>query len=356
MNKRKEFLESLLLYGWGLFIGSMRLGKTAAVIKFLKQKKPKKILWVTPSQKLRDVDIPNEFIKWSAKRLLKKTDICCWASLSKYEGEYDYIILDEIQEITEANSVNLVNGVLEGKIIAMTGTMPKSREKKDIMKKLNIFDKKIEITVDDVAGDLLADYEITVWYFTLDDTNIVHTTKKGRKHTEVSWDRVLSAIINNPNGKKVDWAYMFRYKFLRGCESRLKAIDNLKQKLFLNSKTRGLIFYPYKKDAEQESCHYHSSSGPDMYDKFQNEKCNILGLVQSGAIGHTYENLDHIIISTASRDKKGQTSQAMYRGLLPRKGYISQIHILCAIDTVDEKWVESTLKDRDKSKIKYKYL
>ena len=72
---------------------SMRVGKTKIVIDSLKKCPHKKILWATTSTKLRDVDIPNEFIKWKAKTIFKKVDIVCWQSLHKQHKKYDLIIL-----------------------------------------------------------------------------------------------------------------------------------------------------------------------------------------------------------------------------------------------------------------------
>ena len=43
------------------------------MIDIIKREKPKKILWITPNENLRDVEIPNEFITWKAKTYLNKT-------------------------------------------------------------------------------------------------------------------------------------------------------------------------------------------------------------------------------------------------------------------------------------------
>lgn len=99
MNNRnriqKEIVENLDLPCHGILLLSPRIGKTKIGVDILKKEKPESILWVTPSTKLRDVDIPQEFVTWKAKRLLNRTNIVCWSSLADIKGEYDKIILDK---------------------------------------------------------------------------------------------------------------------------------------------------------------------------------------------------------------------------------------------------------------------
>jgi predicted helicase len=100
MNKirdatQKEILDSIQSPCHGLLNLAPRVGKTFISLQLLKREKAGKILWVTPSTQLRDVDIPNEFIKWKCKSLLNKTNIVCYKSLAEHVGNYDVVILDE---------------------------------------------------------------------------------------------------------------------------------------------------------------------------------------------------------------------------------------------------------------------
>ena len=61
---QEEILDSLKAPPHGIYLLSHRIGKTAIAISIIKKFKFKSILWITPSTQLRDVDIPNEFIKW----------------------------------------------------------------------------------------------------------------------------------------------------------------------------------------------------------------------------------------------------------------------------------------------------
>lgn len=92
---QKLILQEIGSNPHGLLLLAPRIGKTKIGIDIIKRDKPKKILWITPSTKLRDKDIPEEFATWKAKTYLKKATIVCWASLSSVKGHYDLIIMDE---------------------------------------------------------------------------------------------------------------------------------------------------------------------------------------------------------------------------------------------------------------------
>ena len=61
---QKEIVEGLQEPSHGLLRLAPRVGKTKIGIDIIKKEKPKRILWVTPNAKLRDVDIPTEFKIW----------------------------------------------------------------------------------------------------------------------------------------------------------------------------------------------------------------------------------------------------------------------------------------------------
>lgn len=78
-----------------LINASPRFGKTACVIKIIKKWEPKNILWVTPSRKLADEDIPNEFKKWEASNFIPKLRTTTYSSLHKLIGDVDLLVLDK---------------------------------------------------------------------------------------------------------------------------------------------------------------------------------------------------------------------------------------------------------------------
>jgi len=333
----------------GLIELAPRTGKTKIAIDIIKNEKASKILWVTPSSKLRDVDIPNEFIKWKAKTYLKKTKIITYASLKKIKGHYDKIILDEFQYVTPNNSFNLLNGNLTANsITGLSGTPSKHEEKIEILSSLNL--KTIyKVDIDEaVELNILPEYQINVVNCVTDDTekNIEVKTKNvefkttERKNYAFIERRIRAAMFKLQNVPK--YFYINRMHAIHNSFSKLKTT----QSLIKNLKGRILVFCPNIKVSEQISEHtYNSKTSDEKLNKFLNGEIDLLACVNSGGVGFTFKNVDHFVIMQANQNKNGDVTQKISRSLLKQENYIAKLHIICLKDTQDQKWVDEILKD-----------
>ena len=130
-----------------------------------------KILLIVPTQKLRDVNWKNEFDKWDASEIWNmNVQKECYASLHKINGHFDLIILDEVHNITEANSVFFEQCTYK-RIIGLTATMPNKNIKLDILR-TNKMKVVFTVTVDEaVEWGLISPYKITVVRTTLNKVN-----------------------------------------------------------------------------------------------------------------------------------------------------------------------------------------
>jgi len=335
----------------GLLCMAMRSGKTKVTIDYIHkhQDKIKSVLWVTPETKLRDIDIPAEFEKWKRKTLFKRVTTVCYSSLNKVKGHYDLIVLDEYQSITENNVTTIMNGSLSyNSIIGLSGTHPKGKTENAILADLGL---KIvyELTIDEASElGIISPYTVHVVFFELESSKPTILVKRTGKYiTERRRYDQFNYIIYNKMASGEDASSLFhvRMQLLYGLESRQKA---LKKVLDSQKNKRGVIFTPFKKTTEKLCKYYfHSTSGDEHYNLFQEGKVDQLGLVKKGGVGHTYQDLDFAIISQATSDKKGLTSQQWSRVLLPRENYKADIFILCARDTQDEQWVQSAVEKYD---------
>lgn len=312
-----------------------------------------KVLWVTDGVKLRDVKIPAEFKVAGKEGYLKNTTIVCWNSLKNIKGQWDLIILDEYQFITNKNSITLRNGTLTSdRIVGFTGTEPKDYYKNIILSKIGL-KPLITITLDEgIQDNVISDYRATVIKFNLD--NKTHDIEEfGKMITEQKrYDNITAAIEKyREEGRDIARLSGVRMKLLYGARGRLATMRLLMQ--YLNSKNkRGLAFSPYKNFAEKFPHHYHSTSAIKHYEDFQNKKVNSLVLVKTGGVGHTYEDLDYVIIGNPTQDNTGITTQNWGRGLLYKEGEPIDIYFITSANTVEEtKWLKEALSDLDPSKI-----
>jgi len=340
----------------------MRVGKTKIAIDAIKKSKFKRILWVTTSTKLRDVDIPEEFIKWRAKTWLKKTTICCWQSLHKMSKDYDLVILDEIQKITPLSSTFFHRNRVP--IVALTGTLSKDEVKKDILSELQLkvlYDYNLISATND---NIIADYKLNIVEFNLDDTKKnIHVTFKDKTRdpyytTEFRryqyYNRIIQKIMFS--GKKVPFYLMLaRMRLLHSSWQKEKFV---KEFLAENPDKRYLIFCSTQKQAEEICSNvFHSKSGDAAYKAFQNKQINHLAVVNIVDTGYTFYDMDGGIVIGSNSNKNGNISQKLARMLVPRSdGQPTNLYLLCMLNTQEEKkWVKNSIVDFDPSKINYIY-
>lgn len=352
---QKEIIESIKEGESGRFILAPRVGKTKMIIDIIKRDKPKgKILWVTPTTKLAEEDIPEEFVKWRAKRYIKNLETVTWKSLVKCEGHYDLVILDEEQFITENNISPLIKGELTyDRLISMTGTETKTQAKKDLYEELNLkvlyrlsLNKAVDI-------GMLSNYLIKVVMVEMDDKKNItveyknKTTKKTESFltSEVKQYEYQCRRLEANNSK---FGILHRMHLIKNSPSKVGAA-----KYIINSlEGKKLIFASNTAQAEELSDFvYHSKTDDADLQKFISGETDKIAMVNKGGTGYTYSLIDNLIVTQVDSDNNGLTSQKIARTLLKQEGYKATIWIICLKDTQDEVWLESTLQSFDKSKV-----
>jgi superfamily II DNA or RNA helicase len=353
---QKKIVDSLDLKPHGLLLLAPRIGKTRIIIDIIKKNNPKSILWVTPSAELATKDIPEEFTKWKAIRFKKNLTTVTWKSLNKIKGHYDLIVYDEVQFMTE-NSINnfISEEITYDYIIGMTGTQTKHENKKDLYRLLKLpilYQLSINEAVD---KGLLADYQVKVIEI---DLGRVKNIKAGNKDKpfftteEANYD-----YINKTTNNAIASGHpSLMFKIL----NRMRTIYNSPSKLEVakylidNLSGRKLFFCSNINQAETLSSQtYHSKSNKKHLEQFISGEIDTITMVNTGGIGFTYKDIDHLIIVQCDSDSNGNNSQKIARTLLQQKNYKATIWLLCLVGTQDEKWIESALENFDKTKVEY---
>jgi superfamily II DNA or RNA helicase len=336
-----------------------RFGKTKLIISLIERDRPKSILWVTPSRKLADIDIPQEFRKWNAEIYLDSLYLTTWASLKNIKGHYDLIILDEEQNVTENNCQNLLNTTLTGNIVSMTGTPPSSEEKQEIYWKLGL-SISYTLTIDEaVKLGIVSDYKITIFNIDLSSKQDIEIAKGKSKFltSELSSyeyiDQKAKSAYNSfsPNSK-FPWAIAKRVEFIKKSKTKKELAKRVLKKLCSG---RTLIFAPFINYAEELCEHsYHSkSANKDSLDNFQNFKINRLSLVNTGGVGFTFKGIENLLIVQMDSNKTGLSTQKIARALLKQKSKEKvNIYILCLRNTKDVEWVSKGISDFEPSRIR----
>ena len=353
---QKEIVDLLDPKPHGRLLLAPRLGKTKLVIDIIKKNKPESILWVTPMPHLAEVEIPEEFETWKAKKFLPKLKTTTWKSLNKIKGHFTMIILDEEQFATENNTEHLISGELSADyIISMTGAQTKHENKNVIYDRLNLpVLYKFDIN-EAVDTGILSNYTIKVVEIPMStEMNIQAGNAKVKFLTseEANYKYLTKSMMDAINQKRFDAKFKIlgRMRAVYNSPSKTAAAINIIQ----NLKGRKLIFSASIDQAEKLSKNtYHSKTDNTNLKAFIKGDIDEVAMVNTGGVGTTYKSVDHLFMTQADSDKNGLTTQKICRTLLYQEGYEATIWILCLVGTQDEKWVKSALENFDQSKVEY---
>lgn len=304
----KAFQEWVLNDKKGTLAMCTGSGKSRVGILALDKIKGKACL-IVPTEKLRDENWKNEFIKWKKQKEYDTLDRYCYASIAKIKNkEYDLVIADEIHNITENNSKFFENNEIKA-IIGLTATPPETEEK------IKLLDKYAPVCFtyslsQGVKDKVVSPYDIRVIETRLD--NKEKTIRSGNKTkgyyyvTERKKYENLTKLINSLRYKGVKdvWAVLNRMRFIYNLESKTKIAKFVLENM-IDPKERTLIFCGSIEQAEKLCPYtYHSKSDDKHLKLFINKKINRLSCVKALNEGHNIPDVDSaLIVQVNSKEK-----------------------------------------------------
>lgn len=382
--------------GRGCIVGATGIGKTRIAIKAIKliQKNHAMadILIVVPTIQLRDEDWPNELEALGVNTEYIK--IICYNMLANEEKSYTLVILDEGHHITPPR-FEYFNRYISLFVLTLTATFPGDRNDDDVIKAklLNAISPVVFTMKLDEAADkgLIADFEIHVLKFPLDDVN--KTIKAGTakkpfytteaKHYEYLSKKLESAQIDLSEkrseleaaeaklslfanagsvDKELETRVLKADSWLSTCiQERTRFIYNLPSRLRLakvclarlqQDGRRTLCFGSSIPFIESLVPHYtyHSKTDDTALNMFQEQKISVLGAVQALNEGKNLTLIDNILAASIDANPRNMVQRAG-RGVRPRPGHKLLMVVLVALGTSDEKWWDSASVEFDAKRI-----
>ena len=355
-DKQKELVDILIAEEFNklLVYATPRVGKTLAMLDYIKKTKVKSVLWLANDARFRDIVFDSELKKFKLTTLRKKITVICDDSLKHHVSKYDLIIFDECHNITE----NIYKYLLQcnyDKLILMTGTIPNKRSKLELLDKLDV--KLVFTYTNDeaVENNDVADYNISIIHHSLNkDKNIrIDYAKNGKSFSfftsEIGQYNSISNKIATTMGEAKKRASLFRMRLCNEFPSRIQFIKEYIQR---NNNKRFLIFVSSRAIAEQFPYYYIGTSSDVHYNAFAYEIILYLVLVEKGGTGHTYENLDGCLLASINSSNV-ITTQKIMRSVVFRNKYIANIDILVNKNTIQVQWITEALADLNSAKIKH---
>lgn len=355
---QKEALELTLDHkNCGLGI-SMGVGKTRVAIQHLiKNYHPDiKVLVVAPKKSIFQSWI-DEIAKMNIKdiKILNHITFSTYLSINKHNPkEYDIVYLDECHSLLFSHREFLDK--FNGKILGLTGTPPrrKGSEKYNMVQKYCPIIYKF--SVDDATdSNILNDYKIIIHKLQL--SKLLEFTKKskngGKWYTSELRDYtyLTTRCQQAMTAKSQQFAAIMRMRGLMDYTTK----ENYLKGILRNISSKCIIFANTQAQADRVCKHsYHSGNqnSEENLELFSDGRINKLSCILQLSEGVSIPNLRQGIIMHAYGNER-KTAQRIGRLLRLSPEQKATCHILCYENTIDEKWVEQSLKTFDKNKIEY---
>jgi len=311
-----------------------------------------KVLVVAPKKSIFQ-SWKDDAVKFNKEYLLGRMVFTTYLSLNKHNPhDYNAVYLDEAHSLLDSH-----RGFLQlygGKILGLTGTPPK-RGYSEKGKLVNEFCPVVyTFKADDaVENGILNDYQIVVHEIHLTKEK-VYLAKMGNKNFMTDeesnytyWSRRIDVGSGNMHMLRVmRMKAMMEYPSKEIYTKKLMESINNKCIVFANTQAQAdkLCDYSYhsgNKDSEDNLILFKEGKITKLSTVLQlNEGVNIPNLRQ-GIIMHAYGN-------------ERKAAQRIGRLLRLNPDEKAIVHILCYMNTIDEKWVKEALENFDQSKIMWK--
>jgi len=393
VNHLKSIIQDEALTAWknndykGLIVMATGVGKSRIPIKYITDNLNYSSIIVVPTEKLRDDNWKEEFIKvHESTTQYNSIERQCYASIGNIkELAFSFVLLDEAHNITENNVKFFENNSISD-IMALTATVPTDAIKLQLLENLGLT-IVYELSLDDaIKLRLVSPYEITIVETTLDnsysyiksgnkDKAFSSTESKAYSYVNEKIDKIeprvnLPKPVDNFEGgfgyvddsigrqrgltdkerKSLDNLIMKRMRIIYNSYAKLQVAKEIK-KLISDKRT---IFFCGSISQADEICDYsyHSKSRDDSsLIQFINEEQNQLSCVDSLNEGMNIPNVDCAVILQCN-SKETSLIQRIGRIVRYRQGHVAKIIIIICKNTVDEKWLNSALSNLDVNKIK----
>ena len=335
--------------GIGLATG---VGKTLVGLKHLERHHSplKRILIVAPKVSIFS-SWTSDAVKFRLDRLLENVTFTTYLSLCKHNpGDFDIVYLDECHSLLDSHRPFLEN--FNGTIVGLTGTPPKYKNSE----KGKMIDQFCPIgytfvTDEAVENNILNDYQIIVHEIKL-DTRKNYAVKTSNNNFLSSEQQNYLYWSNRVDTSNSHMLRVMRMKAMMEYPSKEKYTKMLMEHI----KAKCIVFANTQEQADRLCDYSYHSNNPKSeknLELFKEGNIKQLSTVLQLNEGINIPNLKQGIIMHAYGNER-KASQRIGRLLRLNPDDKAIVHILCYMNTVDEKWVKEAISGFDENKIIWK--
>lgn len=353
-ERQKEASDSYLRYkGRRLILAAPRFGKIKTAINVFREMKTKSVLICYPRTEIKS-SWEKDFKKWSydSSEVIYTT----YASLHKFVGQVDLVVLDEVQEMSPAQ-LKTAKSTLKNQrdILCLSGTVT-NKTMTSLKYNLDI-DPCFEYTIEQAVEEgIISDYEIFVHQVKLDKTKPQYSNKSGGKVSEKKKFDAYMWVKKELEAKKEPYFFL-DLKMISIIQNSHSKLMKTRELLHSFRNQRCLVFTGLTSIADQlEVPVYHSKSkNKEVFEDFcAGRNYNHLACVKLVQSGITIMPLSHSIINYTSGNPE-DTCQKICRMLNMEYDNLNKkasIHIISTDEEFETDRLTTALSFFDKKKIK----
>lgn len=337
----------------GVVLGT-GVGKTLVGLTHMKENSTElmRVLIVAPKKSIFTSWI-DDAKKFGMGSLLQRMTFTTYLSLSKHNpNDYELVYLDEAHSLLDSHRSFLSN--YKGKILGLTGTPPKYGNSEKGRLVAEFCPIVFSFGADDaIENKILNDYQIIVHQLKLSTRNNYIVESKGKKFPtseDKNYDYWGTRIDTGSGPEHI--LRVMRMKAMMEYPSK----EKYAKILFNSIKSKCILFANTQNQADKLCNHsYHSNNSESDANLalFKSGEITKLSTVLQLSEGVNIPDLKQGIIMHAYGNER-KASQRIGRLLRLNPDDTAIVHILCYMDTVDEKWVKDALENFDQSKIMWK--
>ena len=311
-----------------------------------------KVLIVAPKKSIFQ-SWKDDAVKFDKEDLLGRMTFTTYLSLNKHNpNDYHAVYLDEMHSLLDSH-----RGFLQlytGKILGLTGTPPK----RDYSEKGKLVQEFCPVVYtfkadDAIENGILNDYQIVVHELRLSKEKNYQVTMRNKSYLTSEeanytyWSRRIDV-----GGGNMHMIRVMRMKALMEYPSKEKYTKILMDSI----QTKCIVFANTQVQADKLCPHSYHSNNPkseENLEMFKSGRITKLSTVLQLNEGVNIPQLKQGIIMHAYGNER-KAAQRIGRLLRLNPDDKAIVHILCYMDTVDEKWVKEALEGFDQTKIIWK--
>ena len=311
-----------------------------------------KVLVVAPKKSIFQ-SWKDDAVKFGMDDLLDRMVFTTYLSLNKHNPtDYNAVYLDEAHSLLDSHRGFLQ--LYKGKILGLTGTPPKRgySEKGKLVQEFCpvVYTFKAD---DAIENGILNDYQIIVHKLHLSQSKQYTAMMKNRSYLTSEYDNYnyWSRRIDLGSGN-MHMLRVMRMKAMMEYPTK----ENYTKKLMDSIPTKCIVFANTQVQADRlcsDSYHSNNKNSEENLQKFKDGEINKLSTVLQLNEGVNIPNLKQGIIMHAYGNER-KASQRIGRLLRLNPDDKAIVHILCYVDTIDEKWVTEALESFDQTKVLWK--